>query len=374
MDPMIKLTTDVPSNHSNKKLPILDLQVSVNHNENNRMDFEYYEKPTKCKNVILADAALPSKDKRTILTQECLRIIRNTKLELGVDIRNQYLDRFMLKMKNSGYNAKFRKEILDSALKGFDKMIKDDKDDLKPLYRSKNWMKDRRKDQKKERKRNWYKNKGNDKNIKEYESILFVPVTKGGVLAKELKKREEELNKNKKERIKIIESGGIKLKDILIDKNPFKSSKCKESKCFVCQSENSEVPNFSCNTNNCGYRLICNTCKDRNLTKIYEGETSRSARLRGKEHKAGLKNKNTNNVRYKQKLMDHIDEEMEVTMEITKVFKDPLTRQANEAVRISGRNKNEILNSKSQFNHPPVARVVVEGRRNTFRKSYNIKK
>ena len=49
-------------------------------------------------------------------------------------------------------------------------------------------------------------------------------------------------------------------------------------------------------------------------------------------------------------------------MEITKKFRDPLTRQANEAVRIDyrGKNENHLLNSKSEFNHPPVKRIVVE--------------
>ena len=47
-------------------------------------------------------------------------------------------------------------------------------------------------------------------------------------------------------------------------------------------------------------------------------------------------------------------------MEITKKFRDPLTRQANEAVRISGRNKTEILNSKSEFNNPPITKITVE--------------
>ena len=52
-------------------------------------------------------------------------------------------------------------------------------------------------------------------------------------------------------------------------------------------------------------------------------------------------------------------------MKITGKFRDPLTRQANEAVRISQRSKNtgELLNSKSEFNHPPLGRVAVEKRR-----------
>jgi hypothetical protein len=47
-------------------------------------------------------------------------------------------------------------------------------------------------------------------------------------------------------------------------------------------------------------------------------------------------------------------------MEITGRFKDALTRQANKAVRISSRPTHELLNSKSKFNHPPTARVIVE--------------
>ena len=42
----------------------------------------------------------------------------------------------MLKMKNSGYRQKFRKEILDSGQKAFQKMIKDDKAGVKSMYRS----------------------------------------------------------------------------------------------------------------------------------------------------------------------------------------------------------------------------------------------
>ena len=47
-------------------------------------------------------------------------------------------------------------------------------------------------------------------------------------------------------------------------------------------------------------------------------------------------------------------------MEITGAFKDALTRQADEAVRIHSRGNEELLNSKSEFNHPPIARIIVE--------------
>ena len=50
--------------------------------------------------------------------------------------------------------------------------------------------------------------------------------------------------------------------------------------------------------------------------------------------------------------------------EITGKYKDALSRQANEAVRINSRPNSELLNSKSEFNHPPVARIMVEKSKN----------
>ena len=60
--------------------------------------------------------------------------------------------------------------------------------------------------------------------------------------------------------------------------------------------------------------------------------------------------------------MEHIDESMEFGLEITWVFKDTLTRQANEAIRIYRRNGSEIVKSKNEFCHPPMARVMVEAK------------
>ena len=127
IDPMLKFTIDTPCNYKDGKLPVLDVKVNINVKENYRMDYEFYEKPTKHPKVILANSALSMAQKRTILTQECLRVMRNTKIELGEHVRNQHLSRFMIKLKNSGYSKKFRIEVLDSAIKAFEKMIQDDK-------------------------------------------------------------------------------------------------------------------------------------------------------------------------------------------------------------------------------------------------------
>jgi hypothetical protein len=109
-----------------------------------------------------------------------------------------------------------------------------------------------------------------------------------------------------------------------------------------------------------GYRWVCNTCKNGDKTKVYEGETARSARLRGIEHIRALNKKHFDSVLYKHQIIEHENEDADFQMEITGVFKDAISRQADEAVRINSRQSHELMNSKSQFNHPPVARIVVE--------------
>ena len=100
---------------------------------------------------------------------------------------------------------------------------------------------------------------------------------------------------------------------------------------------------------------------------MYEGETGRSARTRGSEHLKELEKKKEKSVLYRHQISDHKNETEKFEMEITQEFKDALSRQANEAVRIGTRPEQELLNSKSEFNHPPLARIIVEGRKPTLR-------
>ena len=47
-------------------------------------------------------------------------------------------------------------------------------------------------------------------------------------------------------------------------------------------------------------------------------------------------------------------------IEVNQMFKDPLTRQAREGVRISNpADSAKVLNSKSEFNHPRLARLKI---------------
>ena len=76
---------------------------------------------------------------------------------------------------------------------------------------------------------------------------LKTPPTPGRSLLRELKNREAEMNKDDKDRIKFVEKGGIKIKQILNNKYTFKNIKCKEQWCPLWKGD---YGNFkvACNT------------------------------------------------------------------------------------------------------------------------------
>ena len=74
--PIIQKTEDCPGLNSDGKLPILDLKVWVD--IQGEIFYEFYMKEMVRRSLMLARSAMPAKVKRASLTQEALRILRNT--------------------------------------------------------------------------------------------------------------------------------------------------------------------------------------------------------------------------------------------------------------------------------------------------------
>ena len=64
----------------------------------------------------------------------------------------------MVKMKNSGYSINYRTQILKSALNAFDKMVNDDRNGTKPLYRNRECNRENRMNDKENKRNNYYTN------------------------------------------------------------------------------------------------------------------------------------------------------------------------------------------------------------------------
>ena len=68
-------------------------------------------------------SAMPEKPKRTSLTQEGIRILRNTSLGLPSEVAAGHLTELCIRMKAAGYNERFRLEVVKSSMAGFSKMV-----------------------------------------------------------------------------------------------------------------------------------------------------------------------------------------------------------------------------------------------------------
>ena len=152
--PSIQLEADYPTLHEDQKLPILDVKMWVA--DNNKILHEFYQKDISSKAVVNARSSLPWSTKRTVLTQEILRIILRCSPDLPWEQVKNHVEMFMARMQFSGYNKKFRAEVLNSALKAYTEIKRKDIQGEQPLYRPKQWKQKERKEQRRNKKNNWY--------------------------------------------------------------------------------------------------------------------------------------------------------------------------------------------------------------------------
>ena len=224
--PSIQLEIDYPSRHVDKKMPTIDVKIWVEKmNNQSRILYEHYAKPMSTKAVIYARSAMAWRTKRTVLTQEALRVILNCCRELPWEVVTKHLDHFTARMQYSGYDQQFRLEVIDSALKAYEKLCQAESDGERPLYRPKTWKKKEREEARKQKRLNWYK-KGGSK------SVMFVPYT----LNSQLQNLYMEEVKRSQLPIRVVEKAGTALKQKLQRSDPFASKNCMRQEFFICSS------------------------------------------------------------------------------------------------------------------------------------------
>ena len=150
ISPMIQLEEDTPSHHDDEKLPILNLSVWIERKEENgtsseKIRYQFYRKPMANPLLIMARSVMPARVKRRALTQQALTIMKNTSQELPEDLKTQLLSEFSGRMQASGYGARYRLEIIKSAMTAFDKMQEEQKHKDRPINRPRSYQRETRK-------------------------------------------------------------------------------------------------------------------------------------------------------------------------------------------------------------------------------------
>ena len=277
--------------------------------------------------VIRSDAAMSTKNKRTILTQMCLRVLMNNSEYLKMEEKKETVEFFMRRMQASGYNERFRYEVLKSALNAYEKISQQP-----TKYRGKETNTPERRIERKKKRNNWFR-------TGEYESVMFIPATPNSTLRSMME--EEVRSTNLK--IKVVERPGTKVKRLLQKNDPFKADKCNDENCFVCTTSGEG----SCRKSAITYEIACGgDCNE----DAYEGETHGNANTRGGEHQSDYQYKRTNSVMWKHCLKKHNGEEQQFSMKVVDYVRgDPTKRQILEAVRINEVAEDKRINDKKEW-------------------------
>ena len=342
--PSIRMTIDYPSKYEDNKVPMLDLKISIKEiNGEKKLLYEHYEKKMATKSVIHADSAIPEKTKRTVLTQEMLRIMLHCNEYVPQETINEHFNNFMKKLQYSGYDKAFRHDIVKSAKNAFRIIKENDQRGIRPRNRPKNWNRKARNEEKEKKKRDWYKQGG-------FKSVLFIPTTPDG----RLKKMYEKTIRESGIKVKIVERTGKTLKSQLQRSNPFKTKECGRRNCFVCTT----TTRGNCRAESVTYRIECN---DEGCGMVYNGETSGNAYTRGKKHLTDLAAKDaSNSPLWRHCINKHAGTIQTFKMSVTGTFRnDAMLRQITEAVQIGRTNDTSRMNDRAEWNRNRVPRNVI---------------
>ena len=199
--------------------------------------------------------------------------------------------------------------------------------------------------------------------------------TPGGRLAKLLQEAEDELSKITGYRIRITETSGAKLCHILPNTNPWAGAMCGRRGCYPC-GQGTEVVE-DCKRRNILYESSCEECRqehvkvngdkagkkkvDLSRQGVYVGETGRSLHERSGEHFCDAEKMAEDSHIIKHWVQQHpnCQERPHFTFKVVSSFKDALTRQVSEAVRIEQRGLG-VLNSKAEFSRCSLPRLTID--------------
>ena len=348
--PFIQMTADYPSAHPNGWMPILNVSVQVT--ADNMVDFKHYRKPMASPYTILNASAMPGLTKRLTLVQEGIQMLRNTRPSLHPRLRRGLMEDLAERMMVSGYNADYRRGIIESAVKGYEAQVAADLAGEKPLYRPRGWQQESRRRRKRMKRAAWYR---------PADTVLFCPATPGSELASRLRKVAEEEGKRINLRVRVVEKGGVSLRSQRVKTDLAAGEPCAAPNCMMCLTGGG---GGGLRHHRAGalYHGLCKICEEEGLVSEYWGESGDSAYARCLDHKKDIEKKDLSNAFAKHLNLHHPTEEGKpetIKFKLEKTFQKPAPRQVAEAVKIHNSKADRLLNSKAEWEQPSVDRVIV---------------
>ena len=389
----LKFTIETKNDFEDGKLPTLDINLFIT--EENRIGFNFYEKPTVSNLAILKRSALPENGKIQSLSNEVVRRLLNIKEGEKPEFKGAVLDRYAVKLLTSGYDIEQVGRIILGGVRGFENKKKRCKQEKRPLYRTAQESGAGRRRKKLVGKTSWFKgSKGNQmgdrtlggkKKNGKWESkgavpktklktrtVLFVEKTPQGELASRIRELLGRLEDNIGFKIKVAERSGSSLKSMFPLTNVWGGVHCGREDCIPCSQGGEEIGN--CKVRSVVYESACKRCNPEVGKKgplktpctdppsLYVGETGRSLHERSREHWDSYRNGSKDSHILKHHLLHHNGEgEPEMIFKVVGKYRSALSRQVGEAVKIRRRGgEGSLLNSKGEFNRCKITRLTLE--------------
>ena len=358
----IQFTTDIPNNHTDAKMPVLDLKVWMDVRDTYpQILHTFYKKEVASKYTILERSAMSKGTKRSTLFQEALRRLQNVSPALPFSEAIPHMDEFSNMLRISGYSSQYRYNVMKGAIERMKEVRrKVASGEWKSQYRDRASILAAKIAKGGSSASTWFL-KG------EVTSTLTVTATPGSELQKAVRKALEKAPQADGGKTMVLEDGGVPAHLGLKSRDPFRVEKCrfKDDNCRV-------DPATDCSQQGRVYILTCNACPEAvegatskgrptepggETRKNYVGMTGTSMHARSLAHSASVKYGTLNNAMAKHMCEDHRGQDMGFTMKPMSTHRTVLSRYKTEGVVIEKQASNTSLNSKIEGGRGGLVRL-----------------
>ena len=351
LDDDIQLTYEVPSGHEDGRLPVLDLGLQV---VDNKIQHFFYRKGVTSPYCIMYNSAISVKTKRDSLLQEGLRRIRNTCKQATQVEKRRVLGEYMNMLRISGYDVKYRYNLLNGILKREKQIEGLIQQGLRVRFRSREQIINEKKQKLGKYANTWFLRNDNINPLK-------IPATP----ASELKNR---VHKSLMKRgvmadggfTKVIEMGGNLVTQGLSTAENFGG----QGSCYMGQACNMDA-DTDCRVSRSVYQTECQTCLEGTdpQTSAYVGTTGCVSHKRTREHMNLVRLHNQTNAQSKHHWEEHPNNIPRFKTTILKGgIRYNLDRQICESLYIERYKNNadiNLLNQRSEWGHQGIPRLQV---------------
>ena len=327
----LEFTTEVESDFDKLRLPTLSFEMW---SEESGIRHSYFEKGMRSQVLTMQRSSQAETSKFSILVNELVRRFEVMDDEIKIEEEIEIIDHFSKQLRNSGYEYKQARDIVQSALKGIERKRENrkgienkrryqsgeetlEKRIYNKLIESSTWFREKEKEKvekgekefidrenmgEKENSKSWkgwrickrrkerkiLKNlKGirmpveeKEEREKKIEGVVFIQHTLHSELARNIRRRLKDVEKACIIKVKIVERTGDKIVDLLHKSDAWANRDCLRKDCWPCASAGENGTKGKCNRRSVLYETYCETCEEENKLNM---DSEKEIREKGSE-------------------------------------------------------------------------------------------